>query len=132
MTQEMSEELDAEGKLVSMILEANKFVRFACVCDANGKMLWNCCRTDKDNIMSTGETRDSLKFSLDNWKNREKLYPKLGRGRFVLVEYEKLTRITVPLRNNHLLYVHVDPGKPEYLGDILKIADWVDKNLKLP
>ena len=121
----MLEELDDEGKLVSMILEANKYVRFACICDTDGKMLWNCCRIDRDNIMSTAETRKSLKRSLENWKYREKLYPKLGRGRFVLVQYEKLTRITIPLRNNHLLYVHVDPDKPEYMGDILKIADWV-------
>ena len=122
------EELDDESKLCSMMLEANKNVRYAAVCNADGKILWNCSRTDKDNIMSTGETSDSLKRSLENWKFREKLAPKIGRGRFVLVEYENLFRITVPLRNNHLLYVHVDPVKPEDMGDILKIVNWVKEH----
>ena len=123
----MSEELDAEGKLVSMILEANKYVRYAAICDIDGKMLWHSRRNDVQSMMNIEDTRASLKRALENWKEREKLYPKIGRGRFACVEYEKLTRISVPLTNNHLLYVHVDAGKPEFMGDIMKIVNWVEK-----
>ncbi len=124
----MSDELDDEGKLVSMILEANKDVRYATICDSEGKMLWNSRRNDVENIMNIEDTRASLKRALENWKEREKLYPKIGRGRFACVEYEKLTRISVPLTNHQLLYVHVEAGKHEFMGDILKIVDWVEKH----
>lgn len=121
----MTQELDREGKLVSMILEANKNVRYACICDSDGKILWNSRRNDVQSLISLEDTKDSLKRALENWKERDKLTAKIGRGRYAVVDYEKLKRVTVPLRNNHLLYVHVEGDKPEYIGDIMKIVDWV-------
>jgi len=121
----MTQELDREGKLVSMILEANKNVRYACICDSGGKILWNSRRNDIQSLISLEDTKASLKRALENWKERDKLTAKIGRGRYAVVDYEKLKRVTVPLRNNHLLYVHVEGDKPEYIGDIMKIVDWV-------
>ena len=121
----MTQELDREGKLVSMILEANKNVRYACICDSDGKILWNSRRNDVQSLISLEDTKDSLKRALENWKERDKLTAKIGRGRYAVVDYEKLKRVTVPLRNNHLLYVHVECDKPECIDDIMKIADWV-------
>ena len=121
----MTQELDREGKLVSMILEANKNVRYACICDSDGKILWNSRRNDVQSLISLEDTKDSLKRALENWKERDKLTAKIGRGRYAVVDYEKLKRVTVPLRNNHLLYVHVEGDKPEYIGDIMKIVNWV-------
>ncbi len=121
----MTQELDREGKLVSMILEANKNVRYACICDSDGKILWNSRRNDVQSLISLEDTKASLKRALENWKERDKLTAKIGRGRYAVVDYEKLKRVTVPLRNNHLLYVHVEGDKPEYIGDIMKIVDWV-------
>ena len=119
------EQLDDEGKLVSMILEANKDVRYATICDSDGKMLWHSRRNDIQSMMNIEDTRASLKRAVENWKERDKLSPKIGRGRFAVVEYEKLTRISIPLTHDHLLYIHVNPGKNPYMGDILKIVDWV-------
>ncbi len=121
----MSQEMDDEGKLVSMVLEANKNVRFACICDSEGKIIWNSRRNDIQSLMTLEDTKASLKRACENWKNRDKLSAKIGRGRYAIVDYEKLKRITVPLSNNHLLYVHVEGDKPEYIGDIMKIVDWV-------
>jgi hypothetical protein len=38
------------------------------------------------------------------------LAPKIGKGKYVLVEYEKLKRITMPLGDEqHLLYITTEP-----------------------
>jgi len=124
----MAQAVDPEGRLVSMILEANKNVRYACICDDDGKILWNSRRNDIQSLMTLEETKASLKRACENWKDRDKLSAKIGRGRYAIVDYEKLKRITVPLRNNHLLYIHVEGDKPEYIGDIMKIVDWVAKH----
>ena len=121
----MSQDMDDEGKLVSMILEANKNVRFACICDDKGEILWNSRRNDIQSLMTLEDTKASLKRAWENWKDREKLSAKIGKGRYAVVDYEKLKRISVPLRNNHLLYVHVEGDKPSWVGDIMKIVDWV-------
>ena len=124
----MSQELDDEGKLVSMVLESNKYVRYACICDSEGKILWNSRRNNIESIMTLEDTKKSLKMALKYWKERDKLSGKIGKGRYSIVDYEKLKRATVRLKNNHLLYVHVEGHKPEYMGDILKIVDWIDKH----
>ena len=105
----MSEEgrEEDEGKLVSMMLEANKNVRYACICDAEGKILWNSRRNEIESLLTLEETKDSVKAACENWSKRDKLSGKTGRGKFAIVDYEKLTRLTVPLTNNHLLYRHV-------------------------
>jgi len=124
----MSDEMDEEGKLVSMLLEANKAIRYACICDADGKILWNSRRNYIENMMTLEDTKASLKRALENWKERDKLSAKIGRGRYSIVDYEKIKRVTVPLKNNHLLYVHVEADKPAYIGDIMKIVEYVDKH----
>ena len=121
----MAQESNGEGKLVSMILEANKYVRYACICDSEGKMLWNSRRNDIQSLMSLEDTKESLKMAIENWKKRDKITEKIGRGKYAIVGYEKLKRVTIPLRNNHMLYVHVEGDKPEYIGDMMKIVDYV-------
>jgi len=121
----MSHQVDPEGRLVSMILEANKNVRYACICDGDGKILWNSRRNDIQSLISLEDTKASVKRACENWQVRDKLSAKIGKGKYSIVGYEKLKRVTVPMRNNHLLYVHVEGDKPEYIGDIMKIVDWV-------
>ncbi len=114
--------------MVSMLLEANPAIRYACVCDGDGKILWNSRRNDIESLMTLEDTNASLKRALENWKERDKLSAKIGRGRYSIVDYEKIKRVTVPLKDNHLLYVHVEADKPEYIGDIMKIVEYVDKH----
>ena len=121
----MTQETNDEGKLVSMILEANKYVRYACICDSEGNMLWNSRRNDIQSLISLEDTKESLKMAIENWKKRDKITEKIGRGKYAIVGYEKLKRVTIPLRNNHMLYVHVEGDKPEYIGDMMKIVDYV-------
>ncbi len=121
----MSHEVDPEGRLVSMILEANENIRYACICDSDGKILWNSRRNDIQSLITLEDTKASLKMALENWKKRDNITAKIGKGKYAIVGYEKLKRVTVPMRNNHLLYVHVEGDKPEYIGDIMKIVDWV-------
>ncbi len=124
----MSEKMDDEGRLVDMLLEANKNVRYACICDSEGKILWNSRRNDIQNMITLEDTRASVKKACENWMERDKLSEKIGKGRYAMVDYEKLKRITVPLTNNHLLYMHVEPDKPAYIGDILKIIKYVEEH----
>ena len=124
----MNAEMDAEGKLVSMIMEANKYVRYAAVCDNEGKILWNSHRNDVNNILTLDETKSSLKRSIDMWKARDSLSSKIGKGQYAIVAYDKIKRITIPLPNDHMLFVSVEGEKPAYVKDILNIVDYIQKN----
>jgi len=124
----MSQEMDDEGKLCSMIMEANQYARFAAVCDREGKILCNSRRNNVEHLLTQEETNESLKRAVESWHSRDNLTEKLGNGRYAVVGYDNLTRITVPLKNDHLLLVTVEGKKPQYVGDIVKIVDYVQKH----
>ena len=42
---------------------------------------------------------------MTSWKIRSELADKIGKGRYVLAEYEKIKRITMPFGDDLLLYV---------------------------
>ena len=120
--------MDDEGKLVNMMMEANKYVRFAAICDSNGVIQWSSYRNDVNNILSLEETKASLIRSLATWKDREELSSKIGKGRFAIVGYDKIKRITVPLKNDHMLFLSVEGDKPEYIKDVMNIVKWVEEH----
>jgi hypothetical protein len=62
-------------------------------------------RDGAENLLSPEESKKSLKLAVDAWKIRSNLAPKIGKGKYVLAEYEKVKRITMPLGKNHLLYI---------------------------
>jgi hypothetical protein len=124
----MSQEMNDEGKLVSMMMEANPYVRYAAICDPNGEILWNSYRKNNNNVLSLEETKASLKRAISTWKERDELSAKIGKGKFAIVGYEKIKRITVPLKNNHMLFLSVEGDKPEYIKDVLNIVKWVEEH----
>ena len=73
----MSQQMDDEGKLVSMMMEANQYVRFAAICDPNGEILWSSYRNNSNNILTLEETKASLKRALNTWKERDELSTKI-------------------------------------------------------
>lgn len=115
-------------KLLNMIMEANKYIRYAAICDHDTKILWQSMRDNVSNILNHDETKSLLKRAVDNWQVREGISPKVGRGRYAIVGYEKIKRITIPLDSNHLLFLSVEGSKPEYIKDVLKIIDFVEQH----
>ncbi len=85
-------------------------IRLVTICDINGKMMYSDYREGTENLLSPEESKKSLKLAIDAWRTRSRLAPKIGRGKYVLVEYEKVKRITMPLGKNHLLYVTTEVG----------------------
>jgi len=112
------------SKLYKDILQLDPKVRFATVCDTNGKMLSGGHREGVKNLLTPEESMRSLQQSAAAWKSRNELAPKIGKGRYVLAEYEKIKRIVVPLDDNHLLYVTTEVGADHtsIIKNILKLT----------
>ena len=57
------------------------------------------------NFLSPDETATSLKRAASAWKARKDLQSKIGRGLYAVAAFEKITRITFPVEEDHLLFV---------------------------
>src|SRR5215212_7062883 len=96
-------------KITTAILTIDTKIRLVTICDINGKVLSSNHRQGVKNLLSPDESKESLELAVNSWKIRSKLAPKIGKGKYVLAEYEKIKRITVPLGDNHILYVTTEP-----------------------
>src|ERR671921_1119945 len=92
-------------KLQADIMNIDSKIRLVTICDINGKVMSSDHRQGVKNLLSPEESKESLELAVNSWKIRSKLAPKIGKGKYVLAEYEKMKRITMPLDSNHILYI---------------------------
>ena len=91
------------------IVNIDPNIRLVTICDAEGKMMYSRHRQGVKNLLSSEESKESLEMVMTGWKIRSKLAPKIGRGKYVLAEYEKIKRITMPFGDDLLLYLTSEP-----------------------
>jgi hypothetical protein len=96
-------------KLYQDILSLDGNIRMVTICDTDGKIMHSDHRPGVTNLLTPDESRKSLEMAVNAWKSRSQLAPKIGKGKYVLAEYEKIKRITMPLGDKHLVYVTAEP-----------------------
>ena len=120
-----------EEKLLNMILGEIPSSRVAIICDHDGNILWNSIRDNTTSYLSMDETKESLKRSIEAWQERNKLSAKIGNGKYAIVAYDKIKRITIPLPNGHLLFVSLEGEEFGNVQNIMAIVNWVNTNMGL-
>jgi hypothetical protein len=122
---------ESEEKLLDMILGEIPSSRVAIICDHDGNILWNSIRDNTTSFLTLDETKESLKRSIGSWNKRNQLFPKIGKGKYAIVAYDQIKRITIPLPNNHLLFVSLEGEEFGNIKNIMTIVNWVDSNMGL-
>jgi hypothetical protein len=87
------------------IVDTDPKIRLVTICDAGGRMMHSRHRQGVKNLLTPEESKKSLEMAMTGWKVRSELSHKIGKGRYVLVEYEKIKRITMPFGDSHILYI---------------------------
>ena len=91
-------------KMYEDIMNIDAGIRLVTICDSNGRPVYSEHREGVKNLLTPEESKESLELAVNSWKTRTKLAPKIGKGKYVLAEYERIKRITMPL-DDHLLYI---------------------------
>ena len=106
------------------IMNLDPDIRLVTICDTNGKILFSDHRPGVSNLLTPEESKKSLEMAVKGWKTRSELAPKIGKGKYVLAEYEKIKRITMPLGDAHLLYITTDTGADhsKIINGVLQMA----------
>lgn len=92
-------------RLYNRVMKVDQKIRFATICNMNGKIMYSGHRKGVKNLLNRKESRMSLQQAVKIWKVRNKLARKIGRCKYVLAEYGRIKRITIPAGKKHLLYV---------------------------
>jgi uncharacterized membrane-anchored protein YitT (DUF2179 family) len=93
------------------ILYLDPNIRFVTIFDiTDGMILFSEHKSGVTNLLTAEQSKHSIQFSVSAWKIRGSLEPKIGKGKYVLAEYEKIKRITMPLDEKHLVYITTEIG----------------------
>ena len=95
----------AYEKLLERIMDSDPNIRHCLVADAEGNIAEVKHREGVTNYLSPEETASSLKRAASAWKGRKEIAPKIGKGLYAIAAFEKITRITFPLGDDHLIFV---------------------------
>jgi hypothetical protein len=87
------------------IISIDPNIRLVTICDTAGNILFYRHRQGVQNLLTKDESKKSLEMAMYSWKVREGLSDKIGKGMYVLAEYEKIKRITMPFGDHLLLYL---------------------------
>ena len=80
------------------------------------------------NFLTPDETKKSIEDSLERWKTRRRLAPKLGEPVYAMAEYKKVKRITIPINPSGIVLVTMDSeGFHEVIiKEIIEIVGMID------
>ena len=101
-------------KLLQTIMNSDVNIRHTLVADLDGDILAVNHREGVVNHLSEAETASSIKRAAEAWKGRKELAAKIGDGLYAVAAFEKITRITFPLGDSHLLFVSLGSEQMRY------------------
>jgi len=108
-------------KLLNIIMDLDENIRFAGICNMEGRLELKKQREGVEPLLSPSDTDETLQNAVSSWKSRMKHYDKTGKGLYTLAVYEKLRRVTIPLPDNYLLLVTIgkEGGQKQIVDRIL-------------
>src|SRR5919106_1467546 len=113
------------------IMSLDRNIRMVTISDTDGKIIFSDHRPGVTNLLTPDESKKSLEMAVNAWKSRSQLAPKIGKGKYVLPEYEKIKRITMPLGERHLVYVttELQANHDNIISQITRLGSSVDNAL---
>ncbi|MFB5631337.1 MAG: hypothetical protein ACE5RN_07090 [Nitrosopumilaceae archaeon] len=95
--------------LAAKIIKSSKSIRYVSIVSLSGKLVISAHRKSVKTALSKAESKQSLVMAARAWKTRKSLAKKIGRCKYVLAEYDRVKRITIPAGKNHIMYITTDP-----------------------
>lgn len=105
------------------IMNLDSKIRFVTIIDVEGRLMFGGQREGVTNYLTPSEERESIRHAIDAWKLRTKFSGSIGAGKYALVEYEKIKRITIPLDDKHIIYMttEIEADHSAIIAEILKL-----------
>lgn len=93
-------------KICDEILDCDKKIRYVGVYDYGE--LYDKMRSGLKSYLSREETEMSLSQAVYRWSSRKKTSGKLGKPIFALAKYEKVYRVTIPIKGAGLILISTE------------------------
>jgi hypothetical protein len=76
-------------------------------------MLFQKRREDIKSLFSLEETKEQLNNTINSWKSRGGIKDEIGKHLYSVTSYEKIKRMSIPIDEDHLLFISMDSNNDE-------------------
>ena len=97
--------VDPYVDVVEKALKISSEIQFATVCNVLGVVKHSDHKSNTNNSLSKSERLKSIESSTRTWSLRNEFASKIGKGEFVIAQYDEIKCIVIPLDDDHLLYL---------------------------
>ena len=101
-------------ELCKNTLELDPKIRFTGVVNNKGDLICGGNREGVPKLLSSDEVKMSVHYTMKRWSSAKNLSHKIGAERSSVVEYEKVTLITIPFNKNELFLMSTEPAVDYY------------------
>ncbi len=116
-------------ELCKNILELDSKIRFAGIVNTKGVLINTMDKEGIESHLSPSELKMSLHYSMVEWEKSKNLSHKIGFERASVVEYDKVTLISIPINNRDLFVASIEPNE-DYFKMILKMKPLLQNIIK--
>lgn len=96
-------------ELCNKVMKIDNDVRFAGILDKNGLLISGGYKDGLSTHLQSDEAKMSFHYASHGWENRKNLSHRVGKERFAIVEFEKVKQISIPVDNQNILLMSVEP-----------------------
>jgi len=95
-------------KLLEKIIQSNDMIRFAIIYDKFGSIEEKLEREGQNLLLNENDTDSLAREGINSWFARNQLAHKIGKGQYVMAVYEKIIRISIPMKDDATLLISLD------------------------
>ncbi len=112
-------------KLCKNILELDPKIRFTGVVNTKGVLINNVEQKGVEQYLSPDELKMSIHYSMWEWEKSQNLSHELGFEKSSVLEYDKVSLISIPIDNSNLFVASIEPNE-DFFKVILKIKPMIE------
>jgi len=116
-------------ELCKNILELDSKIRFTGVVNTKGVLINNLEQEGVKQYLSPDELRMSIHYSMWEWEKSQNLSHELGFEKSSVLEYDKVTLISIPIDSSNLFVASIEPNE-DYFKMIMKIKSLIQTTTK--
>lgn len=96
-------------ELSRQIKDLEPQIRFAAVVNSKGELIAGGQKNSVEKILADDEINMSIHYALQKRDLYTNLAYKIGRERYSITEYEKVTMISIPINSHELFLISTEP-----------------------
>lgn len=97
-------------ELCKNVMKIDDEIRFAGILDKNGQLVAGGYKDGLTSHLNSDESRMSFHYASHGWESRKNLSHRVGKERFAIIEFEKVKQISIPVDNQNILLMSVEPS----------------------